>query len=107
MKASSSRYVDPSSNRRCHLTDSCNLHKAFCRLLRIGQKNEVEVVKLIVPQTIDDYMRNLQNHKTREIDATMGENALAGRDGMRQLFNMFAEVTECESGAILVRTKKR
>ncbi|KAJ9313734.1 hypothetical protein DTO271D3_6038 [Paecilomyces variotii] len=53
--------------------------QAYCRLFRIGQEREVEVVKLVVKGSIDEYMIDLQNRKSLEIDKTIGEAALSDR----------------------------
>ncbi|GES57981.1 DNA repair helicase rad5 [Aspergillus terreus] len=81
--------------------------QAFCRLLRIGQKNTVEVVKLIAGETIDDYMHRLQTEKTRGINKTMGEDVLARRDNIFRLIEMFADVTHLESGGFTIQSRKQ
>jgi SNF2 family DNA or RNA helicase len=53
--------------------------QAFCRLFRIGQARNVEIIKLVVKNTIDDYMLELQEKKTVEIDGTIGVEALSNR----------------------------
>lgn len=59
--------------------DPFQILQAYCRLFRIGQERNVEVVKLVVKETIDEYMIDLQNRKTVEIDKTIGEAALSER----------------------------
>ncbi|KAL5355984.1 P-loop containing nucleoside triphosphate hydrolase protein [Aspergillus floccosus] len=81
--------------------------QAFCRLLRIGQKNTVEVIKLIAKETIDDYMHRLQTEKTQEITETLGEDVLAQRDDVVRLIEMFAEVTQVESGGFTIQSRKQ
>lgn len=39
----------------------------------------MEVVKLVVKGSIDEYMIDLQNRKSLEIDKTIGEAALSDR----------------------------
>ncbi|KAL2003529.1 hypothetical protein VTN02DRAFT_3514 [Thermoascus thermophilus] len=51
--------------------------QAFCRLFRIGQVKNVEVVKLVVKDTIEDNILNMQVRKTAEIDKTIGDDALS------------------------------
>ncbi|KAL4889395.1 SNF2 family N-terminal domain-containing protein [Aspergillus ambiguus] len=79
--------------------------QAICRLLRIGQQNDVEVVKLLVKETIDDYMHKLQTDKTSEITDIMGEDVLSKRDPVRKLLEMFATVTDSELGGVIVKRK--
>jgi SNF2 family DNA or RNA helicase len=55
---------------------------AFCRLFRIGQTRSVEIIKLVVKDTIDDYMLELQGKKNKEIDSTIGMEALSSMCSM-------------------------
>lgn len=50
--------------------------QAFCRLFRIGQERDVEVVKLVAQNTIDDYMMDLQKMKLKEIEGAIGDASL-------------------------------
>ncbi|EHA27824.1 hypothetical protein ASPNIDRAFT_119225, partial [Aspergillus niger ATCC 1015] len=60
--------LDLSAANKCILVDlwwnEAIQEQAFCRLFRIGQESEVEFVKLIIENSIDDYLLNLQTHKT-------------------------------------------
>lgn len=53
--------------------------QAFCRLFRIGQVKNVEVVKLVVKDTVEDCILDMQVRKTAEIDKTIGDDALSNR----------------------------
>ncbi|KAL3410005.1 putative SNF2 family helicase [Aspergillus fumigatus] len=76
--------------------------QAFCRLYRIGQEKVVEVVKIIVQNTIDDYILQLQTKKSVNINKAIGEEALQKRDKIIDLLKMFAEVEVQENGGIRV-----
>ncbi|RAH69183.1 putative SNF2 family helicase [Aspergillus aculeatinus CBS 121060] len=79
--------------------------QAFCRLWRHGQTQEVEYVKLIVEDTIDDHLLNLQRAKMTEIDETIGDGVLEDRATMKFLLEMFADV-EVEDNGIYRLSRK-
>lgn len=62
----------------------------------------VEVVKIIVQNTIDDYILQLQTKKSVNINKAIGEEALQKRDKIIDLLKMFAEVEVQENGGIRV-----
>ncbi|OJK01489.1 hypothetical protein ASPACDRAFT_26205 [Aspergillus aculeatus ATCC 16872] len=80
--------------------------QAFCRLWRIGQTQEVEYKKIIVSETIDDYLLRLQSEKLASIEETIGDEKLKGRDTMAELLNMFADV-QVENGAFRLTRKPK
>ncbi|KAL3475135.1 SNF2 family N-terminal domain-containing protein [Aspergillus californicus] len=77
-------------------------NQAFCRLLRHGQTQNVECVKMVVAGSIDDQMLELQQKKTTEINSAMSEEILEKRDTVIDLLNMFADVTEDSTGRLRV-----
>lgn len=83
-----------------------NDSQAFARIYRIGQKNKVEFVKIIVKDTIDDHLLELQQWKTTDISRTMGNDVLEGRATIIALLQMFADVQITETGAIKVTRLK-
>jgi len=50
--------------------------QAFCRLFRIGQRREVEIIKLVADKTIDIQLLKTQMKKCDEIEQTVGSQAL-------------------------------
>ncbi|PWY77663.1 SNF2 family helicase [Aspergillus eucalypticola CBS 122712] len=101
--------LDLSAANKCILVDlwwnEAIQEQAFCRLFRIGQESEVEFVKLIVDNSIDDYLLNLQTHKTAVITGAMGDGVLAGRDTIEDLLRMFADVEKDPRGVLHLRAK--
>ncbi|KAI3000681.1 hypothetical protein CBS147346_6871 [Aspergillus niger] len=101
--------LDLSAANKCILVDlwwnEAIQEQAFCRLFRIGQESEVEFVKLIIENSIDDYLLNLQTHKTAIITGAMGERALAGRDTIEDLLRMFADVEKDPRGVLHLKAK--
>ncbi|GLA58369.1 hypothetical protein AtubIFM54640_007515 [Aspergillus tubingensis] len=101
--------LDLSAANKCILVDlwwnEAIQEQAFCRLFRIGQESEVEFVKLIVDNSIDDYLLNLQTHKTAVITGAMGDGVLAGRDTIEDLLRMFADVEKDSRGVLHLRAK--
>ncbi|EAW12934.1 putative SNF2 family helicase [Aspergillus clavatus NRRL 1] len=98
--------LDMTMANKCILVDlwwNEAIHEqAFCRLYRIGQQKEVEIVILIVRDTIDEYICQLQLKKTAEINSAMGEEELSKRDTIIELFRMFAEVEVNAKGGITI-----
>ena len=48
-------------------------------MYRIGQKKDVEFVRLTVKDTVDDRLQSIQEYKTETIDQVMGPDALSPR----------------------------
>ncbi|RJE26305.1 helicase [Aspergillus sclerotialis] len=63
--------------------------QAVCRLFRIGQERNVQFVKLVIKDTIDEYMLDMQQEKTVEINNTIGDDVLKQRNTIRELMRMF------------------
>ncbi|WEW57749.1 hypothetical protein PRK78_003216 [Emydomyces testavorans] len=68
--------------------------QAFCRLFRIGQKKDVEIVRITVKNSIDDRIQLIQNKKTTSIDKTMGPDALSARDTLDNILEIFGVVED-------------
>lgn len=85
--------VDMSMANKCILVDlwwnEALQEQAVCRLFRIGQERDVEFVLLVIKDTIDDYMLDMQQEKTVEIENTMGEKVLKQRESIKDLIKMF------------------
>ncbi|PKX97366.1 putative SNF2 family helicase [Aspergillus novofumigatus IBT 16806] len=103
--------LDMSMANKCILVDlwwnEAMQQQAFCRLYRIGQEKVVEIVKIIVQNTIDDYILQLQTKKSANINSTIGEEALQKRDKIIDLLKMFAEVEVQENGGIVVEVRRK
>lgn len=79
--------------------------QAFCRLFRIGQERDVEIVKLVAKDTIDDYMMNLQKMKLKDIEGAIGDATLpsAGEEG--HLLELFGEIEHLPGGGFFIHPK--
>ena len=73
--------------------------QAFCRLFRIGQERDVEIVKLVAQGTIDEYMLELQEQKLKEIEGAI-ENA---RLPSHQLLRHFGIPVMRPGGGMMIR----
>ncbi|KAL4802655.1 SNF2 family N-terminal domain-containing protein [Aspergillus unguis] len=82
-------------------------NQAFCRLLRHGQLQNVECIKIVVEESIDDYLLDMQERKTNEITSTMGEVTLGKRDTAIELLKLFADVSTDQEGRLYVKPLKR
>ncbi|PLB49011.1 hypothetical protein P170DRAFT_407934 [Aspergillus steynii IBT 23096] len=80
--------------------------QAVARIYRIGQENDVEYVKLIVKDTIDAHLLELQKSKTFDISDMIGNEALEGRASIIDLLRIFADVQVTNTGAINVTQRK-
>ncbi|KAI9375763.1 SNF2 family N-terminal domain-containing protein [Aspergillus egyptiacus] len=82
-------------------------YQAFCRLLRHGQRQNVECVKMVVEGSIDEYMLNLQCGKTENINNSMGDDVLKNRDTIIDLLRMFSNVSQDDAGRLEVKQLSR
>lgn len=65
-------------------------HQAFDRVHRLGQTKEVIVRRLVVKETVEQRIRELQERKLKVADAAMGEGlGRVTRLGMRELMGLF------------------
>ncbi|PYI15018.1 hypothetical protein BO99DRAFT_393537 [Aspergillus violaceofuscus CBS 115571] len=103
--------LDLTAANKCILVDlwwnDAVQDQAFCRVWRIGQTQEVEYKKIIVGETIDDYLLRLQSEKLASIDQTIGDEKLKSRDTMEELLNMFADVEVDPNGAFRLTRKPK
>ncbi|EFR00181.1 DNA repair protein RAD5 [Nannizzia gypsea CBS 118893] len=66
--------------------------QAFCRLFRIGQEKDVEIVRICVENTVDDRLQLIQSVKTKHIKQAMGPAVLAQRrviDNLADILKLF------------------
>ncbi|OKL57866.1 hypothetical protein UA08_06536 [Talaromyces atroroseus] len=72
--------LDLTSGNKCILVEpwwnDAIQQQAFCRLFRIGQVRNVEIVKLVATDTIDEYMMELQQMKLEQIEHAIGDATL-------------------------------
>ncbi|PLN85974.1 P-loop containing nucleoside triphosphate hydrolase protein [Aspergillus taichungensis] len=104
--------LDMTAAHKCILVDlwwnEAIQDQAFCRLWRIGQNKPVMCIKMIVEDTIDDYLLQLQLNKTAEINNTMGSEVLENRATVKTLLEMFgATVEENENGTFSVTRNRK
>ncbi|KAL3492758.1 hypothetical protein BJX62DRAFT_235916 [Aspergillus germanicus] len=103
--------LDMTAAQKCILVDlwwnEAIQNQAFCRLLRQGQTQNVDCVKMVVKGSIDESMLKLQALKTEEITGSMGDEVLKNRDSVIALLKLFADVQENEKGQLRVKSKKR
>ena len=102
--------IDLTMANKCILVEpwwnDATQQQAFCRLFRIGQERNVEIVKLVIKDTIDVYMMNLQEKKSKNIDAAINEKAMTGRNTALELMKLFGEVEHHEGGGIFIRPRE-
>ncbi|RMY70605.1 hypothetical protein D0863_05687 [Hortaea werneckii] len=72
--------------------------QAFCRVFRIGQTKETEMVRFVVSNTIDSAMMAMKERKTEEIDQVMEEARKKDIPDVSELLRLFGEVGEDDEG---------
>ncbi|KAF7585936.1 hypothetical protein BBP40_009842 [Aspergillus hancockii] len=88
--------LDMSMATKCILVD-----------LWIGQTQNVEVVKMVIEESIDEYLLRMQTRKTVEITSTMGDEILKKRDSIVKVLQMFGgTVNEDAMGVLSVQRNR-
>ncbi|KAL4866797.1 hypothetical protein BDV12DRAFT_187117 [Aspergillus spectabilis] len=82
-------------------------NQAFCCLLRHGQTRKVKCVKMVVKDSIDAYILELQGRRRKEIEGTMGDDILKKRDILVDLLKLSADVSKDEKGRPTVKFRSR
>ncbi|KAJ5199655.1 SNF2-related protein [Penicillium cf. griseofulvum] len=68
--------------------------QAFFRLWRLGQQRDVECIMLTVKGSIDDWMDRTQKRKAKEISEVLSQRVLMDRNTLKELLEMFGDVTD-------------
>ncbi|KAK8219371.1 hypothetical protein M8818_001106 [Zalaria obscura] len=63
--------------------------QAFCRVFRIGQEKETSMTRLVVRNTVDDYMMRVKDDKQVEIDEVMSDSKRPERMSVKDLMGLF------------------
>lgn len=66
----------------------------------------MEYVKLMAKDTIDEWIFDLQNKKTKEINKYISNQNFMTRDTIKELLAMFGDVSEGPDGGFWVKTNK-
>ncbi|KAF2143698.1 uncharacterized protein K452DRAFT_325644 [Aplosporella prunicola CBS 121167] len=73
--------------------------QAFCRVFRIGQDQETSMTRLVVEQTVDADMIDMQDRKQREIDRVLeSDNRTQKRLTVQDMMRLFGPVHEDDEG---------
>ncbi|KAK2766795.1 hypothetical protein FQN54_006109 [Arachnomyces sp. PD_36] len=72
--------------------------QAFCRVFRHGQEKEVEIVKILVEGSTDDWLTTMQNRKMTEINKAMGQDALEKTTMLETIAAQFGTVSQDKEG---------
>lgn len=101
--------LDLTSGNKCILVEpwwnDAIQQQAFCRLFRIGQHRNVEIVKLVTQDTIDDYMVGLQKLKLQEIEEAIEDATLPLSGVYGVLMNELADVQMAEDGGYVLNRR--
>ena len=75
---------------------------AFCRVYRIGQNEETEVVRLVVRDSIDMRLLEMQDRKMKEIAKAMDNTDVLMSMSLEKLMSLFGEVRTDEDGLTFI-----
>lgn len=79
--------------------------QAYCRLHRLGQEREVEVVELVAGDTIDQFIVDLQKRKTDEIEQFIRSKNGLDRKAAISLLSTFESLTQEPGGGDNLKAK--
>lgn len=68
--------------------------QAFCRVFRIGQKDETFMTRMCVKETVDERLIEMQKTKQREIDEVMEDRGKRTKKYVRHVYRSRFELTE-------------
>lgn len=68
--------------------------QAYCRVFRIGQTRDVEVVRFAVKGTVDMDIIKMQDRKTKEINSAIDKNNAVGRLSTEELLRLFGPLED-------------
>ena len=71
--------------------------QAFCRIFRIGQESETQIVRLIVKNTVDEKLQSLQDKKSAAIQEAIDDPKILERKSVTELMRLFGPVAEDEN----------
>ncbi|OJD16287.1 hypothetical protein AJ78_03538 [Emergomyces pasteurianus Ep9510] len=84
--------LDLSAANKCILVDlwwnEAIEQQAFFRLFRINQTRNVEFVRILIKNSIDDRLQLIQNDKTERIDKVMGSEVLSSWDSLAKFYTV-------------------
>ncbi|KAF2240091.1 hypothetical protein EV356DRAFT_438057 [Viridothelium virens] len=78
--------------------------QAFCRIFRIGQKNETEIQRFVIKDSVDTKLTAMQVTKSEIVSTAMGDQSRPGRLPVKELVRVFGMMgpEDDERGFILV-----
>ena len=66
--------------------------QAFCRVLRIGQDHETFITRLVVKNTVDERLQNMQDSKQEKIGAAIDDSKMLDKLSLEELMRLFGPV---------------
>lgn len=64
--------------------------QAFCRVYRIGQGSEVQMVRFVVKESVDEEIVAMQERKNVEIEQAIDSHNRLGRLSVKELLQLFS-----------------
>ncbi|KAH7115996.1 DNA repair protein-like protein rad5 [Dendryphion nanum] len=79
--------------------NSASEQQAFCRVFRIGQKEQTSMTRFCVKDTVDEHLIRMQERKQAEIDTVMEDGGKTSkRMGLKDLMRLFGPITVDSTG---------
>lgn len=70
---------------------------AFCRVHRLGQKNETYITRFMVRDTVDEKLLEMQKEKKEVIGAAMDDRTVMPELSLTELMKLFGDVAYDEN----------
>ncbi|KAF2645627.1 hypothetical protein P280DRAFT_531914 [Massarina eburnea CBS 473.64] len=79
--------------------NSATEQQAFCRVFRFGQQSATSLTRLVVKDSVDERLIQMQDKKQKEIDEVMEDkNQSVGAMSLRDLMRLFGNLQDDEKG---------
>ena len=72
--------------------NSCVEQQAFCRVFRIGQKEETFITRFVVNDTVDDRLEQMQKYKEKIVGAAIDDRSVLSKLSVQEVMRLFGEV---------------
>lgn len=67
-------------------------NSAFCRIFRYGQESETSITRVVVKNTVDEKLQEMQEAKARVIGGALDDEKMLGALSLEDLMRLFGTV---------------
>ena len=72
--------------------NSCIEQQAFCRVFRIGQEHQTFITRLVVNDTVDERLDQMQKYKEKIVGAAIDDRSVLSNLSVQEVMRLFGEV---------------